>query len=89
MKLKLSAKSWGREWEGFKVLCNFFYVLPKLTAIYLCSGTVVPLVTWYTVKKLILDPYEARRKEKVGLFVEPIFCFWSKKCKIMSGANFE
>merc|ERR1719312_2076196 len=27
-------------------------------------GTVVPLLTWFTVKKLILNPYEARRKER-------------------------
>jgi len=27
-------------------------------------GTVVPLLAWFTVKKLLLDPYEARRKEK-------------------------
>ncbi|XP_023330820.1 dnaJ homolog subfamily C member 11 isoform X2 [Eurytemora carolleeae] len=27
-------------------------------------GTVVPLLAWFTVKKLILDPYESSRKEK-------------------------
>ena len=28
-------------------------------------GTIVPLVAWFTVKKLILDPLEARRKQEV------------------------
>ena len=27
-------------------------------------GTVTPLLTWFTIKKLLVDPYERRKKEK-------------------------
>ena len=77
-KHKLSAKSWGSGGRVSRSFVSFLHA-PKVNGHIFCSGTVVPLVTWYTVKKLILDPYEARRKEKVGLFVEPISCILSKK----------
>ena len=38
-------------------------------------GTIVPLVAWFTLKKLILDPLEAQRKQEVKSKAQPRVLF--------------
>ena len=32
-----------------------------------CPGTVTPLLAWLTVKRLVVDPYQARKREQEQL----------------------
>lgn len=45
---------------GRVMTIKLFY--DKCSVLY--AGTVTPLLAWFAVKKLVLDPYQARKREQ-------------------------